>query len=254
VASVFDVVNLPTASGDAGRSPAEANARRLEIPLPFACLLAESWRCRYGVYGRHDVVVGCRLASTTRKRSSQHAICHFHLPTFFCPLHYFLLLYHRYRLFVGDSSIWQTGILSDKHVDLSMIHELKWRCIPQSGSVRLMGEYGELTIELGNLEKQDRLQLIDFLRLTIAESKQVGWQKFNDQFASTPDRQKKSIRAKWLFALIFAAHAVAFGTIWAISGGIQFLVYCVINAGMAVYLLCLYRHKTVGLGRKTGEQ
>jgi hypothetical protein len=167
---------------------------------------------------------------------------------------YFLLLYHRYRLFVGDSSIWQTGILSDKHVDLSMIHELKWRCIPQSGSVRLMGEYGELTIELGNLEKQDRLQLIDFLRLTIAESKQVGWQKFNDQFASTPDRQKKSIRAKWLFALIFAAHAVAFGTIWAISGGIQFLVYCVINAGMAVYLLCLYRHKTVGLGRKTGEQ
>lgn len=106
-----------------------------------------------------------------------------------------------------------------------MIHELKWRCIPQRGSVRLIGNYGELKIELGNLEKQDRLQLIDFLRRTIAESKQVGWQEFKDKFANTPDRQKKSNRATWLFALIFGAHSVAFGTIWAIGGGIQFLIY-----------------------------
>ena len=167
---------------------------------------------------------------------------------------YFLLLYHRYRLFVADSSIRQTGILRDKHVDLSMIQELKWRCFPQGGSVRLSGNSSELKIGLGNLEKQDRLQLIDFLRLTIAESKQVGWQKFNDQFANTPERQKKSIRAQVLFALIFGAHTLAFGTIWAIGGGVQFLVYCVINAGMAVYLLRLYRQKTVGLGRETGEQ
>ncbi|MEZ6102172.1 MAG: hypothetical protein R3E01_36710 [Pirellulaceae bacterium] len=173
---------------------------------------------------------------------------------FACLYVYFLLLYHKYRLFVGDSWIRQTGILHDKHVDLSMIHELKWRCIPQSGSVRLIGNYGELTIELGHLETQDRLQLIDFLRLTIAESKQVGWHKFNDQFANTPDRQNKSIRAEWLFALIFGAHAVAFGTIWGIGGGIQFLVYCVINVGIAVYLLRLSRQKTVGLGRETGEQ
>ena len=173
---------------------------------------------------------------------------------FACLYVYFLLLYHKYRLFVGDSWIRQIGMLHDKHVDLSMIHELKWRGIPQSGSVRLIGNYGELKIELGNLEKQDRLQLIDFLRRTVADSRQVDWQKFNDQFANTPDRQKKSIRAKWLFALIFGAHAVAFGTIWAIGGGVQFLVYCVINAGMAAYLFRLYRQRTVGLGSETGEQ
>jgi hypothetical protein len=156
---------------------------------------------------------------------------------------YFLLLYHKYRLFVSDSSIRQTGILRDKHVDLSMIHELNWRCSSQGGSVRLSGNYSELKIELGNLENQDRLQLIDFLRLTIAEPKQIGWQKFNDQFANTPDRQKKFISAQWLVAFIFCAHAIAFGTIWAIGGGIQFFVFSAINAGMVVYLLRYYRKK-----------
>lgn len=102
---------------------------------------------------------------------------------------YFLLLYHRYRLFVGDSWIRQTSILRDKQMELEMIQELKWQCVPQGGSVRLSGIADELTIGLGNLEKQDRLQLIDFLRSSIAENKQIGWQKFEDRFVDTPARK-----------------------------------------------------------------
>ena len=166
---------------------------------------------------------------------------------------YFILLYCRYRLYVGDASIRQTGILSDQHVDLTRIRELRWRCFPNTGSILLRDSHGKLKIELGNLEKEERLQLIDLLRLSIAESKQLGWRKFNDRFADTPDRKRKAIRGRVLFGMIFGLHAVAFSVIWAIGGGNQFLVYSVVNAVMVVYLLNFCRQKMDALGPNAGE-
>ncbi len=174
---------------------------------------------------------------------------------------YLLLLHHRYRLFVSDSAIHQTGVVRSKTADLRVIGELKWRFYPLGGSVRLSGMCGvlsidalsidALSIELGNFNQQDRQQLISFLRGAIAESKQVGWQQFSEQFADTPKKRTLSIRAQLIFAAIFAAHVVAFGLIWWLGGGSQFLLFSAGNALVTVYLLRSYCRKRAEIGNNT---
>jgi hypothetical protein len=98
---------------------------------------------------------------------------------------YLLLLYYRYRLFVNKSSLRQVGVLYDKYIDLSFVDELKWRRFPQNGSVRISGPFGVLRIELGHFRREERQQLTGCLRSSIAQSKQIGWQQFNEEFSDT---------------------------------------------------------------------
>jgi hypothetical protein len=161
---------------------------------------------------------------------------------------YFLLLYLRYRLFIGDSSVRQMGVFEDKLVDLSKLHELKWSRFPQGGSIRLRGNSGDLNIGLGNLEKEDGLQLVEYLRRSVSESKQIGWEKFSAQFVDTSLKQKRFAGVFKLLVAIFSVQAFAFFAIWVIGGGISFLVYSAMNAGLALYLLRRNRREMVRLG------
>ena len=60
-------------------------------------------------------------------------------------------------------------------------------------------------------------KLIMFLRQTISETKQIGWQQFNEQFADTPKNGNVSRRARILFILVFIAHAIGFGIVWVVG-------------------------------------
>lgn len=166
---------------------------------------------------------------------------------------YLLLRYYRYRLFVGDSSIRQTCILRDQQADLSAIDEVKWRRFPQGGSVWMTGLFGVLKVELGNFKTEDRQQLISILRASIPESRQFGWQRFDEQFANTPEKRQQSIRVRLLLAVIFGVNVVVFGIIWAIGGGVQYLVLSGINGMMTAYLLRSYRLKRAERNVNWGE-
>ncbi len=167
---------------------------------------------------------------------------------------YLLLLYSRYRLFFSDSTIRQIGVFCDRQVGLDAIDELRWRRYPQGGSVRITGRSDLLKIELGNFKQVDRLAIIEFLRESIVEPKQIGWQEFDERFSETPEKQKQSIRIHFLLVVAFGAHAVAFGILWVIGAGGQYLVFSGINAMMVGYLLRSYHRKQAERGNLVGEQ
>jgi hypothetical protein len=168
-----------------------------------------------------------------------------------------LLLYYRYRLFVNDSSLRQIGVLRDSQMDMSLVDELRWRRFPKGGSVRMSGVFGVLKIELGNFSIVNREELVAFLRQAISENRQIGWQQFNEQLADTPDKRKRSRRARILLALVFGGHAIAFGIVWAVGRDLQYLVMSGVNAVVAAYLIRVHlRDQTVSAthaGEQSGE-
>jgi len=164
-----------------------------------------------------------------------------------------LLLHHKYRLFVNNLSLRQKGVLLDRRIDVNLVDELKWRRFPAGGSVRLSGMFGVLKIELGNFNSVDRGNIITFLRLAISETRQRGWQEFNDQFSATPEKKGKATRARYLLMIFFAAHFVVFGIMGAIGVGMQYLVFSGMNATMAIYMLWSHRRKRTTDGDGDGE-
>lgn len=147
-----------------------------------------------------------------------------------------LLLYYKYRLLVNDSMLRQIGVLRDDQADLNLVDELKWRCFPQGGSIRISGIFGVLKIELGNFNTADRERLIAFFRQTITETRQLGWQKFNDQFADTPDKRRRSRRFRVFLIFIIGIYAIAFGMVGVVWGNMLCLVVSGVNGLMTAYL------------------
>lgn len=158
-----------------------------------------------------------------------------------------LLLYYKYRLFLDNSSLRQIGVLRDNQIDLNLVDELKWRWHPKGGSVRISSILGVLKIDLGNFQPADRDQLIDFLRQTVAESKQLSWQEFTERFGDSPEKRQRSRRARMLLVFVFGAHAIAFGIIWAVGGDLFYLAMSAVNALMAAYLLRSYLRDRIEL-------
>ena len=165
-----------------------------------------------------------------------------------------LLLYYRYRLFVNESTLRQMGVVRDRQAELELIHELKWRRFPKGGSVRLSGLFGVLKIELGNFQSVEREQLMSFLREAVAETNQIGWEQFQEQFRDSPQKKQRSRRARFLIAFVFAAHAIAFGVLWAVGCGMLYLAMSVVNALMAVYLFRSHSGKHHEPATIAGEQ
>lgn len=165
-----------------------------------------------------------------------------------------LLLYYKYRLFVDDSSLRQVGTVHDSHIKVNLVDELRWRRFPKDGSVRLSGSFGVLKIELGNFNNVDREKLITFLRHAISDTKQVGWQQFNEQVADSPDKQRRSRLARMLVVFVFAAHAIAFGIVWALGRELQYLVMAAVNAVAAAYLIRVHLRDHNASVTHAGEQ
>ena len=164
-----------------------------------------------------------------------------------------LLLYYQYRLFVNNLSLRQKSVLFDLRVDVNHIDVLKWRRLPEGGSVHLSGIFGVLKIELGNFNIVDRGSIVVYLRHAISETRQTGWQEFCEQFSNTPEKKKKANRFNNLLMLFFAAQAVVFGIMGAMGAGVQYVALSAINATMATYMLWTHRRKRTTDGGGSGE-
>ena len=167
---------------------------------------------------------------------------------------YLLLLHGRYRLLVGESVIRQTGAFRDNEVDLNTVDELKWRCFPQGGSVVMSGRGNSFKIELGNFEHADRQLIIELLQHSISERQQTGRQQFDTKFTDTPKKKRQANRVYFLMGLVFGAHAVAFGAMWIVGLGIQYLVFSGINATVVAFMVMKRYRKKNQLGHVVGEQ
>lgn len=153
-----------------------------------------------------------------------------------------LSFYHRYRLFVDDSTLRQVGVLREQRAAFDRVNELKWRCFPRGGSVRLSGSFGVLKIELGNFGSADRERLTALLRQAIDDANQQGWNEFRRQFDDTPEKRKRARRACFWLAIFLIANAIAFAVAWMMGFGAKHLPMSIVNAVVGGYLLRMYIH------------
>jgi hypothetical protein len=160
---------------------------------------------------------------------------------------YLLLMYVRYRLLFSNRTIRRVGVFCDDQIQLDTVDEIRWPRSAQGGSVVITARTNTLKIELTNFERDDRQNIVEFLRTTVPASRQIGRQrffaKFDQEFVDTPEKRKKTKRIYFLITTLFGFHAVAFGSMWAAGAGFQFLVFSVINALMVAYLVRLRRQK-----------
>jgi len=166
------------------------------------------------------------------------ALCSFLFSSVFTLLGIFLLVRHRnYRLFINDSSVRQVDVICDRQIDVGLVDELKWQCFPKGGSARMSGVGEEFFIEFDHFNNVDRAELVTLLRQAILESRQIGWEQFNERFADTPEKQSRTRRARVRLTLVFGVQAVAFGVAWAVSHKLPFLIPSVVLAVVVAYLI-----------------
>ena len=154
-----------------------------------------------------------------------------------------ILFYRRYRLEISEHSVRQRGVITDRIVDPRAVEQLKWRCYPAGGSVRVTSPEERLTIELGNFERLERSSIIDFFHHSVAAEHHQGWDAFQGRFKDTPRRRKQNRRALLILTYALALHSIAFLLMWIFQLGHQFLLMSLVNAAAFVYF---YRRRNDG--------
>ncbi len=142
----------------------------------------------------------------------------------------------KYRLLISELSVRQVDLWTDHKLEWAAVTEVDWRCRPRGGSVRLTESFGSLRVELDNFAPADRDAVVALVRSLAPDSKQTGWNEFARHFEPSPESERRSINSRRLFLCLFAAHAVAFGYLWAIGFGLPFLIASGLNASAALYV------------------
>lgn len=90
----------------------------------------------------------------------------------------------RDRLSLGDGEIVQQGVLWLRTVRLEDIHRVRWRLWPEGGSVVVHAPTARIAVYFGNFTREDRREIIEFLRKSIAEDIQENWSPFDELTAT----------------------------------------------------------------------
>ena len=129
-----------------------------------------------------------------------------------------LLAYRRESLTIRDDTIIQKGVLRTKCLGVEDVLGMWWQ---STRSVVLRSKTQKIKIYLDNFTRDERQQLIEYLRLAVPPSLQQGWDRFCYQLGSsvvdwTPDqplqegymvRTRKHIDLLCLPAILFALAA-----------------------------------------------
>jgi hypothetical protein len=161
------------------------------------------------------------------------------------------LFYIRYRLCVNDAGLLQIGVIARKQISFERVNELKWRCWPGRGSVKLSELACSVSIGLDNFSGDDRDRLIAFLRNSVNESRQRGWAKFSRQFQDKPKQRAVSRRIGYLLIALVFAHAIGFFVCWLVGLGLQFLIFGLVNAVAGACFLVFHRKRSDLAGEQT---
>ncbi len=149
-----------------------------------------------------------------------------------------ILAYFRYRLVVNHDEICQAGAFRRQRAPIAQIQELRWRCFPRDGSIRISGEFGVVVLDLGCIAEPEREEVISFLRETIDDSRQIGWAKFTERILEARGPSIEAMRRiqNWS-AVVFNTFGIALFIAWCADFGLDCLVLsslCIITGTYAV--------------------
>ena len=146
--------------------------------------------------------------------------------------------YFRERLNLTDTGIVQQGIFRSKNLEFSEILQVQWRTRPVGGSVVLRTHWTKIRIELENFARDEREELIRFLRDRLPLEIQNNWSSFEVVPHCSPTPGKPVSRGAMIaISAIFLSFAVAFVYCWSAGLGTQFLFISVVNVVASIWSL-----------------
>jgi hypothetical protein len=101
-----------------------------------------------------------------------------------------LLAYWREELRIKDGRITQRSVIGLKEIDLRSLTAVRWRIMPQGGSLVLTTATKKLKICLDNFEPEERIWLTRYIRNGVSTDLQDGWALFCHKIA-VPLRDKR---------------------------------------------------------------
>jgi hypothetical protein len=157
-----------------------------------------------------------------------------------------LLAYFRERLVVDRTTITQHGIFRCKRLCIDDATEIKWRRIPEGGSIVIRTAKRKIKIYFDNFATNQQHELISILHGTFAPDIQQGWSLFaKAQMPSDPRRPRRSLAAAALCALLLFAFSGIFGYCWSVGLGVKWLVIGIANALVGLwYIWRIWKFRT----------
>ena len=157
-----------------------------------------------------------------------------------------LLAYFRERLFLDKVKIAQKGIFRARVIRLEDVKTLKWRRVPQGGSIVIQTLTDRLKIYFDNFRVQQRHEVISFLHGSFAPELQEGWPQFQECYL-----QRRQIRRSRSAAVVCALLLFLFAGIFVYCGiaglGGKWLIIGVMNTlgGLWYFFrVCRFRDNT----------
>jgi hypothetical protein len=150
--------------------------------------------------------------------------------------------YFRERLYFGKAGVVQHGIFRTRTLQIEEVHQIKWRPWPIGGSVVIRTPSEKATIHFDNFSKDEREDLIRFLRESFAVEIQENWSRFQDLLGRSSPPEKRASRSGIItIAAVLMSFAGVFVYCWFAGLGGQYLVIGVVNAVAAIWYLARLR-------------
>ena len=152
--------------------------------------------------------------------------------------------YFRNRLFFGKTAIVQRGVFRSRTLEVGEVLQIKWRTWPVGGSVVIRTHSERASIELSHFTRDEREELIRFVRESFAVEIQENWSRFEDVLGRSSPRGKRASRGR---IIAIAAYLMCFAGVfvycWFAGLGRQYLFIGVVNAVAAIW--CLWRIRLI---------
>jgi hypothetical protein len=126
---------------------------------------------------------------------------------------YYTVYCFRYRLWMSESEIRVRGAFSDQTIPIAQIEQLKWQSHPNTGFVRLAGDFGKMNLELAQFTPSDRDEIVAFFRSAIEDARQVDQVPFDRRDnQSSPEALERAEKTRCMFQrIVNLVLFVAFG-------------------------------------------
>lgn len=145
-----------------------------------------------------------------------------------------VLAYVRERLSFSDQELAFQGIYRLKSIPYGEVREIRWRRIPASGSVAVVGRQQRIRIYFNNYTPQEREELIHLIRIAFEPEIQRDWEQFvNRHVSPAPDDPRKALRQAWIGFALMSVFTALFLVSWQ-WGGPGHLFLALVNGVVAM--------------------
>lgn len=128
---------------------------------------------------------------------------------------YSIVAHFQERLILETDTVTQKSVITKKSIHLHQISGIEWRLLPQSGIIKVHSNETKFRIHTSNFLKQDRTEIIEYFRSSVAEELQTGWEESQERIAKFKPTPTEFVwRSYAMFAALFFVSSTAPIYLW----------------------------------------